>query len=618
MAVDFIQSSGTNYVQPLDLPQKVTRGWPDKGEFHRAAPPEPGTVKIRWYPARPDAKPLGLWTWLSGPDKEDNVQDPFSGPGVLRRNGGLAPNTFPQAPGQHFHGPAEWYENGIPPDAIGTCVGDEDCFMFTVETEGGADIGGAAVVRYESLGGGAARTFARITDYYHYSHSWVEVQRMPVDPGVWATQQSYVWEDVPDGMTGEFNLFERNSYPNIPKDSVVEIYAQSDGTWVCDYDLDHFTATVQSNLGGGDYVLTEKYPIGVEITNPRSVTAREHNLNSTVPIGTEVLCWSQYTDRLWAYHFAYPKFMPAPPDGCGECTEVFIDVDITQEVTVGVEGVDYFVFSSDDGSVSHFRWLCFEGFWCGWWDMCACEWVPWWCTVDGCMQFVTPPMGATGPYATPDMCAIDCETVGPYWCTSGGCVQAAGAPPGTISGPYGSLPECEAACTEPNPWWCTADGCVQSETPPPGYLSGPYAMEGDCTASCTTPAESCCGPLPSPLFGSLEGQGACDCVVDLITTSPDGQEVDLDQTTLCGGGLRNFQGVANCTGDSVLNWTLDWMFSDPDTPECDGQSGTASVMTDPTHFPTCEPFSVWFEFTTAAECCSESGDPVTWRVHIRE
>lgn len=617
MAVDFRRESVSSWTQPLALPDKITRSYRRKGEFHTVLRPVPGLHRVRWYPCAPGAKPIGIWTWLSNPDLEDDHFDEFQGPGVLRRNAQLRPNTYPQAPGQHFHGPPEWLEFGIPPDAIGTCVGDNECFMFTIESDAGIQVSGAAVCYRSGADDPTGRIYARITDYSEYKYSAVEVIRQPPDEGTFATTQTVVWVDKPDGLTWELTLYERNSFPNVPLGSYVEVYAQLDDTWVFNYDRDHFPAVVTANLGGGDYSVVEKYPLGEGIENARMVRVSEDNLNSQVPLGTNVLVWSEYKMHLWTYHFAYPRFMLPPPDGCGECTTVLVDVDITQEITVGDEGVQYFVFNTSDGSMALFQWVCVPEQFCGWFDLCACAWVPWWCTVDGCFQFVNPPGGATGPFTTPEDCAIACDTVGPYWCTSGGCIQAAAAPPGTISGPYDTIEECEAACVDTF-WWCTEGGCVEAAEEPPGALSGPYATLEECEAVPCVATQSCCDPLPGTLFADLMGEGDCTCTTTVTATSPDGATVDLTVTSFCGAGNRSFIGNAHCAGSNITNWVLDLTMSDADDPECIQTTGSVAILTDIDHTPSCSPLSLWFRFETAPSCCGLGSGTASWLLHIYE
>lgn len=104
------------------------------------------TTTIRSYPARPDAKAFpgwqafGFWQW------EPAELEPVQGPQVVRGPSVWRPNAYPKGPGDHYHGPHEWFEYGIPPDQLGHGDPDRRCGVPTIEMDGGAEAGQTCVV----------------------------------------------------------------------------------------------------------------------------------------------------------------------------------------------------------------------------------------------------------------------------------------------------------------------------------------------------------------------------------------------------------------------------------------------------------------------------------------
>lgn len=93
------------------------------------------TFAIRWYKAAPTAKLFPFRTAFAALWWEDNRFDYTAGPGPVPQPY-LQPIRSPAVipPGEHFHGPAEWYL-GIPPEGrnvhLPNCVPLDDFCLLT-------------------------------------------------------------------------------------------------------------------------------------------------------------------------------------------------------------------------------------------------------------------------------------------------------------------------------------------------------------------------------------------------------------------------------------------------------------------------------------------------------
>lgn len=192
---------------------------------------------------------------------------------------------------------------------------------------------------------------------------------------------------------------------------------------------------------------------------------------------------------LFGWRSPEPPPDPPPPFDCAECEGNVTYVDYFDFSTLlQVGGVVYNLYNLTDGSLTLVKWID-NGVFAGWFDLCTCLPVPYWCCESSCIQALTNPGGCTGPYDTADACTAVCEASPLWWCTTSGCVEAEEPPFGTVSGPYSSSEECLASCYF---WWCTSgDGCVYANSPPGGVMSGPYELEADCHAVCDPPLYWC-------------------------------------------------------------------------------------------------------------------------------
>ncbi len=267
---------------------------------------------------------------------------------------------------------------------------------------GGIDAlpGGGTTINYTDSDGTTLvqcceRRYARITERLGFAYSWVEAELIVPDDGTFATLSGTSFQDIPDGLFGVLNLYERNRWVNIPIDMHVEIWRNGDD-WLCDFEMDHFKGEIVSSSGGGIYVVD-----GVdEDDNKRTVTATEFNGVDLIAIGTRVLVWVYKSGTILSYGFEY-----AMPRG-----DTYVDIDITQVSITNIQvGDTVTIINSVTGVVINYVWQCFD-LGCGWINLCTCEMVPWWCVDAVCVQSETEPVGATGgPYATPTLCAeADC------------------------------------------------------------------------------------------------------------------------------------------------------------------------------------------------------------------
>lgn len=107
---------------------------------------ERGTiVPLRWYEAAADAKWFPDFHAFGHPAWEDRDEPPLVGPYCLKWTD-WRPRKYPKYPGQHFHGPLEWFRYGIPqavldaprnPDAV-YCAAIPRRVFLGGEQEGGS------------------------------------------------------------------------------------------------------------------------------------------------------------------------------------------------------------------------------------------------------------------------------------------------------------------------------------------------------------------------------------------------------------------------------------------------------------------------------------------------
>ncbi|NJO56134.1 MAG: hypothetical protein HC834_07020, partial [Rhodospirillales bacterium] len=109
------------------------------------------TTWIRWYPALPTAKAFPGWHCTGHPIWQDMLPTPIVGPHCHKFPRIWRGKRYPAAPGQHFHGPLEWFAEGIPPDQLGIGDPDRRCGVPVAEALGGGVAGGAAVVALDLL-----------------------------------------------------------------------------------------------------------------------------------------------------------------------------------------------------------------------------------------------------------------------------------------------------------------------------------------------------------------------------------------------------------------------------------------------------------------------------------
>ncbi len=93
----------------------------------------PGTVaNIRWFLAKPGAKIFPGWHAFGSPVWEPHPDEWTKGPGVFSEVEAWSKNHVPCPDGQEFHGLAQWYETGIPPEVLADPTPHEttDCWPF--------------------------------------------------------------------------------------------------------------------------------------------------------------------------------------------------------------------------------------------------------------------------------------------------------------------------------------------------------------------------------------------------------------------------------------------------------------------------------------------------------
>ena len=253
------------------------------------------------------------------------------------------------------------------------------------------------------------KIWAKVTDRQNYAHSWVEAEQITTTGGVFPTVPGASFKVKSGGLSGIFNLYERNQYANIPIGAYVEIWANGDD-WLCDFELDHFTGYIVSG-SGPDYIVAEEAS-----DNPRVVTAYEFNGVIDIDPDTRVQVWVYLVSGTWYYEFTYQK--------ASVININIVDIDITN-ITNAIENTVYNYFNTTTHVVNRYEYICIDGYYCGWFDLCTCTWVPWYCYNDTCRQFITVPPGAIGPFDTKP----DCEAVAP--CTATG---TSSLPTGTGTG----------------------------------------------------------------------------------------------------------------------------------------------------------------------------------------
>lgn len=98
---------------------------------------------IRWYPAAPGAKVFPGWHAFGHPAWEDaEERDQFTGPGAFLSGQEWVGNRYPAPPGQHFHGPADWFLDGIPLEEFQDEFPVSTCGGPIAVGAGGVEVGG--------------------------------------------------------------------------------------------------------------------------------------------------------------------------------------------------------------------------------------------------------------------------------------------------------------------------------------------------------------------------------------------------------------------------------------------------------------------------------------------
>jgi len=109
-------------------------------ESHHLTPAEMGTspglvADLRWYPCAPGALAFPEPHAFLNPVWEDTPERWRSGPGCYPFTE-WRQKAYPAPPGQHFHGPLEYFQTGIPPDAVPPDVLPADCGFGSAPLEG--------------------------------------------------------------------------------------------------------------------------------------------------------------------------------------------------------------------------------------------------------------------------------------------------------------------------------------------------------------------------------------------------------------------------------------------------------------------------------------------------
>jgi hypothetical protein len=190
------------------------------------------------------------------------------------------------------------------------------------------------------------------------AYSWFQVK----------AAESGQWVPVVGGLTGTFNgygpdgnpLYERNEmripYPWPPVVWIYKGFLRLDGTqeWVCDYERDHFPATLTQGQGGpaqgyppgyfyGPFTFTENYPPNSSIDNPRTGMADENNdFPVLIPSVVDVV---EYRDGVGAITYAF-NFESQPQGQVEDLTTICVINVCTINNYQGVSGITYVVTGS--------------------------------------------------------------------------------------------------------------------------------------------------------------------------------------------------------------------------------------------------------------------------------
>lgn len=102
-------------------------------------------ANIRWYPCRESAKSLPIPSAFGSAVWEAHPDDWTKGPGVEAGPLAWRRSRYPAPKGDHFHGEAEWYLNGVPASLVGEpgelANGGKEChpIELSVQTFAGPD-----------------------------------------------------------------------------------------------------------------------------------------------------------------------------------------------------------------------------------------------------------------------------------------------------------------------------------------------------------------------------------------------------------------------------------------------------------------------------------------------
>lgn len=101
---------------------------------------------VRWYPCAPGALHYPDWHAFGSPVWEEDLEDNFEGPGCFHQPLCWRGSTYPAPPGQEHHGPAEWFEFGVPSHLLQPAIIADLCGRTAIDPRGGIGLSGDAVM----------------------------------------------------------------------------------------------------------------------------------------------------------------------------------------------------------------------------------------------------------------------------------------------------------------------------------------------------------------------------------------------------------------------------------------------------------------------------------------
>lgn len=161
------------------------------------------TTWVRWHQAAPDARPFPTWHAFGSQFWEWNRE--FEGPGFLQPPLIWRRKEYPAAPGQEYHGLAEWFLKGLPSEPPLPAPVPELCGVPTEDSRGGLTLDGQSEIEPEPM------IMTMIVSKSTMSTLIADIDTLPIGDGTAYRLQATSIVDIKgieDGENGRMVIFE--------------------------------------------------------------------------------------------------------------------------------------------------------------------------------------------------------------------------------------------------------------------------------------------------------------------------------------------------------------------------------------------------------------------------